>query len=175
VVSSLQAFQPKICTPFSSFLCMLHAPSYLIIIDVIILIFGEECNMELIIIKFSAAFHHFIRYSSKYFPKHPVLKHPQLMKMTVFWDVAPCSLVEVDWLLRGSFDLHHYRPDDGGSKLLWNVGHLLPDFTVQHPRRQSSSYSLPWEPEISPSFIVDKNLYLRILRKSSSHFSFHLE
>jgi hypothetical protein len=28
------------------------------------------------------------------------------MKMTVLWDVAPCSLVDID------------RPDDGGSKLL---------------------------------------------------------
>jgi hypothetical protein len=53
-------------------------------------------------------------------------------KMTVFWDVAPCD-----------------RPDDGGSKHFWNVGKLLPDYMAQHSRRQSSSYSLPWEPEIS--------------------------
>jgi hypothetical protein len=41
-----------------------------------------------------------------------------------------------------------HRPDDGGSKNLWNVGKLLPDYTVQQPRRRSSSYSPPWEPEI---------------------------
>jgi hypothetical protein len=38
------------------------------------------------------------------------------MKVAVFWDD---------------------RPDDGGSNHLWNVGKLLPDYTAQHPRRQS--------------------------------------
>jgi hypothetical protein len=42
---------------------------------------------------------------------------------------------------------HH--PDDGGSKHLWNVSKLLPDYMTQKPRRQSSSYSLPWAPQIS--------------------------
>jgi hypothetical protein len=41
-----------------------------------------------------------------------------------------------------------HRPNDGGSKLLWNVGQYLPDYTVLHPRRQPSSYSSPWEPRI---------------------------
>jgi hypothetical protein len=50
-------------------------------------------------------------------------------KMTVVWDV---------------------RPDDGGSEHLWNFGKFLPNYTAQHPRRQSSSYSPPWEPEVSP-------------------------
>jgi hypothetical protein len=36
------------------------------------------------------------------------------MKMTAFWDIVPCSLVEVDRRFRG--------PDDGGSTNLWNVG-----------------------------------------------------
>jgi hypothetical protein len=53
-----------------------------------------------------------------------------LLKMTAFWDNR--NLVEV-----------------GGSKHLWNVGKLLPDYRAQHPRRQPSSYSPPWEPEIS--------------------------
>jgi hypothetical protein len=39
-------------------------------------------------------------------------------------------------------------PDDGGSKYLWNVGKLLPDYTALQPRRQPSLYSLPWEPQI---------------------------
>jgi hypothetical protein len=35
------------------------------------------------------------------------------MKMTVFWVVAPCSLVEVYRLFRGVCCLHHHhRPDD---------------------------------------------------------------
>jgi hypothetical protein len=43
--------------------------------------------------------------------------------MAVFWVVAPCSLVEVYQRFRGSCCLHHQgRPDDGGSKDLWNVG-----------------------------------------------------
>jgi hypothetical protein len=54
--------------------------------------------------------------------------------MTVFWDVAPSSLVEVCRRFSGS-----YRPDDGGSKHHCNVGKLLPDYTVLQPRRQPSS------------------------------------
>jgi hypothetical protein len=42
-----------------------------------------------------------------------------------------------------------FRLDDGGSKYLWNFGPLLRDSEVQHPRRLSSSYLPPWEPEIS--------------------------
>jgi hypothetical protein len=38
------------------------------------------------------------------------------MKMTVFWDIAPCSVLEV------------YHPDNGGSKHLWNISKLLPDY-----------------------------------------------
>jgi hypothetical protein len=44
-----------------------------------------------------------------------------------------------------------HRPDDGCSTHLWNTGQRLVDYTEQHPRKQSSSYSLPWEPEISRS------------------------
>jgi hypothetical protein len=36
-----------------------------------------------------------------------------------------------------SLPTHH--PYDGGSKNLWNVGKLVPDYTAHHPRRQSSS------------------------------------
>jgi hypothetical protein len=67
------------------------------------------------------------------------------MKMAVFWDVASYRVVEVNRHFRGD------RPDDEGSKHLWNVGKLLPDYKVQIPEdSQSSSYSPPWEPEISP-------------------------
>jgi hypothetical protein len=37
------------------------------------------------------------------------------------------------------------NPDDGGSKYLWNTGKLIPDYTAQHPRGQSSSDSLCWD------------------------------
>jgi hypothetical protein len=69
--------------------------------------------------------------------------------MAVFWDVAPYSPVEDDRRFRGAYCLHH-QGDDGGGERLWDVGRLL-DYTAQHPRRQPSSYSLPWEPEISSS------------------------
>jgi hypothetical protein len=29
------------------------------------------------------------------------------MKMTAFWDVAPCDLVEIDQRFRGAYCLHH--------------------------------------------------------------------
>jgi hypothetical protein len=71
--------------------------------------------------------------------------------MAVFWVVAPCSLIEVYQHFRGSCCLHHQgdRPVDWGSKHLWNVSKLPPDSRAQQPRRQSSLYSPPWEPEIS--------------------------
>jgi hypothetical protein len=47
-----------------------------------------------------------------------------------------------------------HRPHDGGRKHLWNVGKRLPDYTTQHPRRQPSSYSPSWGPEISLSLSV---------------------
>jgi hypothetical protein len=53
----------------------------------------------------------------------------------VIWVVAPCSLEEV--YRRGAYGPQ--PPDDGGSNHLCNVGKLLPDYTAQHPRRQSSS------------------------------------
>jgi hypothetical protein len=40
------------------------------------------------------------------------------MKMTVFWDISPYSLVEVDRRFRDVYCLHHHGNDDGGSKHL---------------------------------------------------------
>jgi hypothetical protein len=76
------------------------------------------------------------------------------MKMNVLWAVAPCSVVEVYRRFRGACCLHHqvflhHRPDDVGSKHLWNVGKCLPDYTAQQLRIQSFSYSALWEPQIS--------------------------
>jgi hypothetical protein len=80
--------------------------------------------------------------------------------MAVFWTVAPCSLVEVYQRFRGPCCLQHQgdeatqSSDDGGSKDLQNVGKLLPDYTALQPRRQPSSYSPPWEPQILISVSV---------------------
>jgi hypothetical protein len=49
-----------------------------------------------------------------------------------------------------------HRPDDGGSKDLWNVGKLLPDYTALQPRKQPSSFSPRWEPQILQSYNVTR-------------------
>jgi hypothetical protein len=59
------------------------------------------------------------------------------IKMAVFWFVALCSLVEVYWHSRGACCLH--RPDDRGSRHLWNISKPLPDYMAQQLRRQPSS------------------------------------
>jgi hypothetical protein len=73
-----------------------------------------------------------------------------VQKMAVFWVVAPCSLVEVYHRFGGPSWIKHQgdRPDDGGSRDLRNVGKLLPDCMALQPRRQPSSYSPPWKPQI---------------------------
>jgi hypothetical protein len=71
--------------------------------------------------------------------------------MTVFWDVAPCSLVKFTdvsevlaaSIIRGSFWC--WRQHE-----LLNVSELLLDYTAQHLRRQSL-YSPSWEPDMSPN------------------------
>jgi hypothetical protein len=50
-----------------------------------------------------------------------------------------------------------HRPDDGGSKDLWNVGKLLPDYMALQPGRQPSLYSPLWEPQ---SLQVNKKFLL---------------
>jgi hypothetical protein len=64
--------------------------------------------------------------------------------LTVFQDVALCSLVEIDQNFRSTY-CHNYQdggsPDDAGSKYLWNVNQFLQEYTAQYPRRQSSSHS----------------------------------
>jgi hypothetical protein len=64
------------------------------------------------------------------------------IKMTVFWDVVPCSLVEIGCRFGGAYCLHHQGdgPHDVGSKYLWNVSQFISDQTAQRFRRQSSSF-----------------------------------
>jgi hypothetical protein len=56
-------------------------------------------------------------------------------------------------------------PDDCDSLHLWNVGQLLCGYTAQYLRRLSSSFSLPWEPEISQNAVS-------VLDSASSYFYF---
>jgi hypothetical protein len=47
------------------------------------------------------------------------------MYLTLPWNIAPCSLVEIDRRFRGSYCLHYQGPDDGGSNNVRNVDHSL--------------------------------------------------
>jgi hypothetical protein len=57
-------------------------------------------------------------------------------KVTVFWDIAPNSLVEVDRRFWVAYCLNQ-SPNDIGSTQLWNVGQLQRDYTALYPRRLS--------------------------------------
>jgi hypothetical protein len=50
------------------------------------------------------------------------------VKMTVCWDIAPCSRAETDRRFRGAY-------------CVLNVCQFLPDYTAQYPWRQSPSVS----------------------------------
>jgi hypothetical protein len=71
-------------------------------------------------------------------------------------DVSVCYLCDTSWF-------SPLNPDDGGRKYLRNVGKLLSDYTTQQPRRQPSSYSPPWEPEISQINPVHKFIHALFL------------
>jgi hypothetical protein len=60
------------------------------------------------------------------------------MKMTLFWDAAPCSLVEIACRFRSAYLLHP-RPDDGASKHPQHVDIFLRDFSLHHLLRLSTS------------------------------------
>jgi hypothetical protein len=54
--------------------------------------------------------------------------------MTPFWNTAACSLVEADNVSAvHTASIIMDRPDDGGSKYLWNVDQLLRDYRQQYP------------------------------------------
>jgi hypothetical protein len=59
------------------------------------------------------------------------------VKFAVFWDTAPCSLVEVDRRFRGEYYLYHEGDDNSDSTHLWNVSLLHRDYTALRPRRLS--------------------------------------
>jgi hypothetical protein len=61
---------------------------------------------------------------------------PWNTKMVVFWLVAPCS----PWNTSSHLNMTIFcRSHDEGTKHLRSVGQFLPEYTTQHPRRQSSS------------------------------------
>lgn len=59
------------------------------------------------------------------------------LKITVFWEVAPCSLTEIYRSLLRSCCLHQGRscaPMRGGIGISRNVGTRLPQYATSHPR-----------------------------------------
>jgi hypothetical protein len=96
----------------------------------------------------------------------------RMLKMAVFCVVAPCSLVEIYRRFRGTCCLHHQglSHNGGDSKRPWNVCKFPPDCcTVQHSRRQPSSYSSRTEPEISSHFLFIIICTSVCLHKTQSH------
>jgi hypothetical protein len=65
----------------------------------------------------------------------------KIMKISVLWDVSLCTLVDTDLCFIGVYFLNRHAdcPDDGGSKILRNVGQYLADNTARRPRRQQYS------------------------------------
>jgi hypothetical protein len=62
--------------------------------------------------------------------------------MTVFWDVAPCSLWELT---------------DVSEVLTASIVTAMTYYTAQHPTKQTPSYSPPREPKTSP--IIDSVIW----------------
>jgi hypothetical protein len=61
------------------------------------------------------------------------------MKVTVFWVVAPCSLVEVLRRFRGAYRLHRQgdRPDDGAFLQAYSI---LTNFPCKHYEEKQITY-----------------------------------
>jgi hypothetical protein len=55
------------------------------------------------------------------------------LKITAFWNIAPCSLVEVYRRFRRTYCLHHRDYES-----LWNVGILQRDYAAVYPRMLST-------------------------------------
>jgi hypothetical protein len=74
------------------------------------------------------------------------------VKSTIFWDVTPCSLMEVHRCFGGRycFQIQGRRVDQASySTFLRNVGKHLRNYTLSHRRREYSSLSPLWEPQLS--------------------------
>jgi len=61
------------------------------------------------------------------------------MKTAGVWDVTPCSLVNCTDVPEYPAASIIVYTDDEGNRIPWNVGILLPDYTVSHSRWQHSS------------------------------------
>jgi hypothetical protein len=79
-----------------------------------------------------------------------------LLHCVVWWTFTDISEMLAASIIRAVSKLYTRNPvqlahhlDGGGSKHLWNVTKLLPDYTAQQPRTQSTTFLLLWEPQFS--------------------------
>jgi hypothetical protein len=66
------------------------------------------------------------------------------IKMTVLWDIVPCSLVEVDRRFRSPYCLH-YQENESHSVILMmqaiSISEMSVNFSAHYPKNLSSSIS----------------------------------
>jgi hypothetical protein len=84
----------------------------------------------------------------------------KLQYKSIFWDVAPCSPIELHRLF--GFEIKPnkepvgrrrnpdplFGPQFGGDMSLRNTDKILPEYTASHPSREYPSSLLPWKPQI---------------------------
>jgi hypothetical protein len=75
------------------------------------------------------------------------------LKIAAFWDIALCSLSEVDW---------HFR----GSMHLWNISLLQQDYTALYPN------CVTFTPAIVRTWNLTKTVYVQDKRYSSPILKF---
>jgi hypothetical protein len=94
----------------------------------------------------------------------------------VYYVLLCCAGPRVNIVFKHTDSIHFkglHNSNDGGIKLLWNIGQYLPYYMVQYPRRQPSSHSLPLETQISPNIYTNEHVYVQ--EKYSLHLCFAME
>jgi hypothetical protein len=93
------------------------------------------------------------------------------MKDTVFWNMTPCSLVEVCLLLGGLLIASIANPMDEGRTFLRSVSQILPEYTASHLMNQfSSEFTVVSEPSNSCELRPAVPERLKVARVFSANF-----
>jgi hypothetical protein len=90
------------------------------------------------------------------------------LTLTIFWNMALHNVVERYDVTEKPTSCIFY-PENGGNRLLRNVGSFLRDCTTSYPRRQYSSHSLPWDLKSRMEILICsvRNIDLIGLRQAS--------
>jgi hypothetical protein len=86
--------------------------------------------------------------------------------MAVFWDIAPCRVVEVHWRFRGVYCLHH-QDDDGGA-MCSSCGHGLLAYSSEKSVHMSEALfwynkvTVNWLPLFITNFLWDHCFLVRL-------------